>query len=59
MKTIYDLIKQRDDYLKKHPHLQPLQDHIDLMTDKLSSEDRIVYLGHLIKKTTQCFRSNH
>jgi len=45
MKTIDELIKERDEFLDNHPHLREYQDELDLIMANLDPADRLVYLG--------------
>lgn len=45
---IKDAIEKRDEYIKKHPHLQEFQDQIDDALDKCAEEDRAEVLMILL-----------
>jgi hypothetical protein len=45
---IKDAIEKRDEYIKKHPHLQEFQDQIDDALDKCAEGDRAEVLMILL-----------
>lgn len=57
MNTLDKLIKAKNDYLKKNPHLQELQDQIDITMANLEPEDRLIYLSSMIKYRLQIIKS--
>lgn len=57
MSTLEKLIKTKNDYLKQNPHLQDLQDQIDITMANLAPEDRLIYLSSMIKYRLEIIKS--
>ena len=57
MNALDSLIKEKNEYLKKNPHLQELQDQIDITMANLAPEDRLVYLSSMIKYRLEIIKS--
>ena len=57
MNALDSLIEEKNEYLKKNPHLQDLQDHIDITMANLAPEDRLVYLSSMIKYRLEIIKS--
>ena len=57
MNALDNLIKEKNEYLKKNPHLQDLQDQIDITMANLGPEDRLVYLSSMIKYRLEIVKS--
>lgn len=50
MNELQKAIKARDDFLKEHPHLIPVQQEIDEILDKCREEDRLSVVMMLMMK---------
>ena len=57
MNALDSLIKEKNEYLNKNPHLQDLQDQIDITMANLEPEDRLVYLSSMIKYRLEIIKS--